>query len=318
MDRIELSTIAPAKINLYLELLARRDDGFHQLETVMSAVGLCDNVLIRRSGGSENEIKLVSGGRGRSSDFVSGIPSDERNLAWIALLELQKFVGLDKRSGQGAKITIIKRIPAAAGLGGASSNAAAVLRLGNQLYRLGLTQEQLSRLAARLGSDVPFFLNSSFAVCRGRGELVSPIASRTYPWFVILKPPEGFSTPLIYSHASVPKRPRSAERMIAGLQTGRLSEIAAAMFNRLEQAASEVSNWCVQIRDEFRRIQCLNHQLSGSGSCYFGIFPNRFLANRGANRLRSRMPGVGVFVCRSIDHRNIIKLQQKVQQLQRS
>jgi 4-diphosphocytidyl-2-C-methyl-D-erythritol kinase len=183
--KIDLS--APAKINLSLRVLRRRPDGYHEISTRMAALELADTLTI--------ESASTPGIQFSCSD--ASLPADGTNLAFKAALELERLAGRPLA----AAIHLHKRIPHGAGLGGGSSDAATVLRGLNRLLRLGLTDAALLDAAAKLGSDVPFFLRGGWCECAGRGEIVHPLPGSPPPWrILLLKPPFGVPTPWAYQN----------------------------------------------------------------------------------------------------------------------
>ena len=194
----------------------------------------------------------------------------------------------------GADIQLTKRIPSAAGLGGGSSDAAAALVAANLCWNIGYSQQRLLELAAELGSDVPFFLRRGAAMCRGRGELLEPLHAPRGLHFVIVRPPEGLSTAEVYRRC----RPaedgtdrRDSAALAAALHAGDLRRIAAGMFNRLQVAAEQMSPWVARLAAWFAELNLVGHQLTGSGSGYFGICRSARHARRAAARLSSRGAG---------------------------
>ena len=163
-DEDRLTIQSPAKINLFLDVLGRRDDGFHDLETIICAIDLHDTLELRAVAGNEMTLTLRGDGIGQREP----LPVGEDNIIVKALRLLAQSSGID----QGMEVTLNKRIPSAAGLGGASSNAAAVLLGAARLWQLDWSLDQLAGVAAGVGSDVPFFLHGPAAICRGRGEIV--------------------------------------------------------------------------------------------------------------------------------------------------
>lgn len=292
MKGIVLSANAPAKINLFLELHSKRDDGYHELETVMAAIALRDHLVVCES--HDDQIHLQVSYAASSSSQVEAIPTDHRNLAFQAADLLRRESGTE----QGIQIHLNKMIPSEAGLGGASADAAIVLKLANQFWGINWPDARLAKIAGEIGSDVPFFLYSSPAVCRGRGEIVEPLGSSQAPWLVVIKPPVGFSTPKVYSHAEIPARRRSAKECCSALAGNSISRLAANLFNRLEEAAAKTSDWVHRLRSEFDRIGCAGHQLSGSGSSYFGLFPNHLTARRAARVLSARVSSADIYCSR--------------------
>ena len=282
-DRVEIQ--APAKINLFLEVLAKRPDGYHEIETLMTRVGVFDTLAFAATDNPEILLscRWASGQAAEPGD----LPPPEKNIVFKAASLLQQRSGCSR----GAAITLVKRIPSAAGLGGASSDAAATLVAANLAWQLGWNQERLMELAAELGSDVPFFLGGGSAVCRGRGERIE----RTGPvhlQIVIVRPPVGLSTPQVYSRCQPTKRPASVEQLQGGLKRGDWNVVKTSLVNRLEEPASQLTPWIGRLRQEFEQAGCDIHQMSGSGSSYFGICRNGSHARCVAGRLRGRNVGM--------------------------
>jgi len=314
----QLRVSAPAKVNLYLELLGKRPDGFHELETIMTTVSLFDQLSFssNRSGRLNLSMELVEPARSAGRDNRDGIadtqneliPTDERNLIIKALILLRRIAsqnnsegtGTDRNGVPGMDVQLKKRIPSAAGLGGASSNAAAALLAGNKLWNLHLSHQQLAEAAAEIGSDVPFFLTGGMAMCRGRGEKVSAIQSPAGLSILIAKPPVGLSTPRVFSQCRLPATPRSSMQAIASVQTGRADLIAGSLLNRLQPAAAGLLEEIGKLEDEFSELPCLGHQMSGSGTSYCGLFRNRAIARAAATRLSARWPALKVHCVTSL------------------
>lgn len=297
---------APAKLNLFLEIMGRRDDGYHELETLMVPVSLFDSLTFTptppAADGSPGPIELdlrtaypLRPGAGPTAE----IPSGRDNLV-IRALEL-----LRERSDSrfGARVELVKRIPAAAGLGGGSSDAAAALRLANRCWQLDWPVERFFEVAAELGSDVPFFLAGGPALCFGRGDRVQPCSKVPRRWFVIVKPPVQLSTAEVYrAHMSrqEPASPRPSRNLMAAaaaLETGEIRHASRWMFNRLQAAAADVSPWVDRLRAVFEKLDFLGHQLTGSGSAYFGVCRHAQHARRLATILRSQQLGLVYATC---------------------
>ena len=290
---------APAKLNLFLEVLAKRNDGFHEIETLMTAVSLYDqlyatrysegrtNLTCRWASGMEAQTALQDGLT--SALPLGSLPKDSDNLVWKAVERLRQISG----TTAGIAINLIKRIPLAAGLGGASSDAAAALVAANQLWRLGWSRGRLAEIAAELGSDVPFFLTrrtagAGMAICRGRGEQIEPLTRMPRLHLVIVRPPVGLSTPAVYRHCVVPEQPRSSDSLVGQLrQTG---SVGSNLFNRLQFAAEQLTPWIARARLAFERANCPADQMSGSGSSYFGVCRTA----RQARRLASCLHAAGI------------------------
>ncbi len=272
---------APAKLNLFFEVLARRADGFHEIETLMCPISLFDTLVCRPN--PEGAFSLsVHAGAGDGASLLEDVPSDGRNLALRAVLALRAASGTQ----QGADLSLCKRIPSAAGLGGGSSDAAAALVAANLAWGLDWPRARLAELAAPLGSDVPFFLEGGMAVCRGRGERLAPVEGGGHLHFVVVRPAEGLSTAAVYGRCTPAAQPRSVEPLLSDLRAGR--DPSGSLHNQLEPAAGELSAWIGRLRQAFAGVGCHARQMSGSGSSYFGIFPTARAALSAANRLRSQ------------------------------
>ena len=222
------------------------------------------------------------------------IPIDNNNLAVRAVELLREHAGIRA----GAKLGLIKRIPTAAGLGGGSSDAAAALSAANLAWELNWPLNKLASLAAELGSDVPFFLASGPAVCRGRGEKVEPVDALGMLNFVIVRPPEGLATEAVYKVCRPAENPLSVMPLIHALKQGNKNEAGRMLFNRLLPAALMMTPWIDRLQREFDRLDCLGHGMSGSGSSYFGLCRHARHARRIARRLKVLNVG-GVFAVHS-------------------
>jgi len=294
-----IEVLAPAKLNLFLEVLGARPDGFHEIETLMCPVSLYDTLAFRNSHDGEIRLRCETG-FGASSPAAAHdtsphdtLPRGTDNLVVRALMRLREAVGI----GAGAAVRLVKRIPLASGLAGGSSDAAAALVAANEGWRLGLSRVELAKVAAELGSDVPFFLGRGAAICRGRGERIEPLAGLPALDFVVVRPPAGLSTADVYRACRAGDERRSVANSVEVLRAGRSAEFAAGLFNRLEAAAASLSPWIGRLRGLFAELDCLGHQMSGSGTSYFGICRNACHADRVKRRLHSR--GVGqVFAVR--------------------
>ena len=274
--------LAPAKLNLFLEVLAKRSDGFHEIETLMVPVGWYDTLHFAPDPGGE--LSLACEQVGPSSGPV---PTGDDNLVVRAV----KLLRDRSDTSQGARLRLVKRIPAASGLAGGSSDAAAALVAANLGWQLNWPREKLAPLAAELGSDVPFFLGSGPAICRGRGEIMEPVSGLGPLWFVVVRPPVGLSTPAVYRACRPAAAPRRAAPLVASLCRGNLGVAASHFHNALQLAAEGLCDWIARLKHSLAATNCLAHQMSGSGSAYFGLCRHARHARRIAASLRSR--GVG-------------------------
>ena len=273
---MELTLQVPAKVNLTLIVGARRADGYHDVSTVMQAVGLYDTLM------------LSGGGSGLTMTCTDpDLPTDGSNLVLRAAALFCQELHLPVPD---LHLHLEKCIPSQAGLGGGSSDAAAVLRAMRTLYAPEVSDAELERMAAALGSDVPFFIRGGTALATGRGERLVPLPRLRDGWFVIVKPPEGFSTPVMYRRLDeLPPEPPRPDGMTAALEGGGVRTVAAALYNSFERAVPPVSAvW--DIEDALRAHGALAALLSGSGSAVFGLFDREDTARDAADVLRARWP----------------------------
>jgi len=246
---------AAAKVNLTLEVLGKRADGYHEIATVMQAVDLSDRIILDNA----DDLELRSGS--------AQVPTDASNLAWRAATALKEAAG----TRAGVHIELDKRIPVAAGLGGGSTDAAGVLLGLNRLWRLNWPLERLDEVAATLGSDVPFFLRGGAALATGRGEKVESLRARSMA-LVLVNPRfpastaemYGRLTPAMYSDGA-------ATRTLVGFLGRSAARVAATLYNGMETAAAAVFPQIVQMRAALLAAGALGALMSGSGPTVFGV-----------------------------------------------
>ena len=262
---MSLEKSSPCKVNLILNILGRRADGYHELETIMQPVRLCDELALTRAGAG---IELTCND--------PGLPVDGRNLVHRAATAFLQAAGIH----DGVKIHLEKKIPQAAGLGGGSGNAATTLLGLNELFGRPLGADRLGELAAGLGSDVNFFLQDQPALATGRGEVVRSLA--VFPAlagtaFFLIHPGFGISTPWAYQNlARFPEalqgRPGRAAQLAAALHTKDWPAVRAEMYNSLEAPALEKYPVLEVFQKFLREYGALATLMSGSGSTTFAIF----------------------------------------------
>jgi 4-diphosphocytidyl-2-C-methyl-D-erythritol kinase len=295
---------APGKLNLFLEITGERGGGYHELETLMVSVRIADWLSFRSRPAADNEAAGPIDLRVRPSFAVrpppqlENVPDGSKNLIVYALELLQQ------RSGCrfGACVELDKHIPISAGLGGGSSDAATALRLANIGWKLNWDTARLAELAAEIGSDVPFFVYGGAAICRGRGEKVERLPAMPALHFVVAKPPGGLSAGEVYGSYDRLSRSERADKRRApvskSVKGNRWGDLGRWMRNRLESAAALLMPWVAQARAVFSEFDFVAHQLSGSGSAYFGVCRHAQHARRLANILRTRQLGL-VYATRS-------------------
>jgi 4-diphosphocytidyl-2-C-methyl-D-erythritol kinase len=262
---------SPCKVNLLLNILGKRPDGFHELETVMHPVGLEDFLTFQRRGA-----------RTQLSCSDPLLPTNAKNLVFAAAEQFLKAAGIR----EGVRIHLEKRIPISAGLGGGSGNAATTLLALNELFGHPLDRDGLVKLAANLGSDVPFFLQSRPALATGRGEIITPLdffPALTGSWLVLAHPGFGVSTAWAYEHLalqpeSLHGKPGRARRLISLLQTADLPAAGREFHNSLEAPVLRKYPLLALFQDFFRERGAGAVLMSGSGSSTFALVASRAAA----------------------------------------
>jgi 4-diphosphocytidyl-2-C-methyl-D-erythritol kinase len=292
----ELVVHAPAKLNLFFEVLEKRSDGYHEIETLMCPITLYDTLHFQeeQNGGVRLECRRVFGAGGLEGCGLHDVTDGPGNLVVRAVELLRQRTAVRR----GARLLLVKRIPAAAGLGGGSSDAAAALLAANEGWRLGCSRDQLAEWAAELGSDVPFFLLGSAAVCRGRGERVEPVGGVTGLHAVVVRPPAGLATAAVYAACRVPDQPRSVAPLLKAVEAGDWKAAGERLWNRLQPAAAALSPWVRRLEQEFAQLDFVGYGMSGSGSSYYGLCRHARHARRSARRLLAMGLGT-VFAVRS-------------------
>lgn len=277
---------APAKVNLFLEVLAKRPDGYHEIATLMVAVDLYDTLEFTEERSAAIDIRC-----------------DNRELATGPENLIHRAAELLRRRFShpaGAAVTLTKKIPLAAGLAGGSSDAAATLAGLNALWNLGLSAAGLAQLGAELGSDVPFFFSTPAAWCTGRGEQVTPAPLGAPLDFVLARPPQGLSTADVYRACRVPQEPQKGDDIRAAVAEGNIPAIGSRIFNRLQEAAEGLEPSIRNVREEMEKIGLPWTAMSGSGSTVFALCRDETEAERTAEKLRrGQDKGLSVFVVRS-------------------
>jgi len=285
---------AHAKINLFLDVTARRPDGYHELHSCMQTVGLSDTLTGDISfDTAERHIEVRT-----SSDLL---PSDSRNLAYRAAEMYMEAAGIGAYS---VKLHIEKRIPLSAGLGGGSADAAAVLRMLNRVSPAPLSAEALSALGARLGSDVPFCITGGTCRCLGVGEQLTPVSTRPDYTVLIAKDGDGVSTPDAFRLLDdrygdfTAYNPRDPEAIYSALSSGNVHAMADSAYNIFEEVIFPIRPRAKELKDFLLRHGALCAQMSGSGPSVFGIFISDARAEVCAATLRQK--GVFAAVCRTM------------------
>ncbi len=305
---------APAKINLFFEILFKRPDNYHEIETIIAPISIYDEIKLKILPRNEKSIFECFDENGAA---IPDIPLDETNLVWRAANVFFDEIG-EKFP---LSIKILKKIPSKAGLGGGSSDAAAVLSVLNALRGAPLSKARLQKLGARLGSDVPLFFEDGASLGRGRGELVEPFDLPEI-WLVVVKPRDGLSTPAVFrryaEHPATEKR--SLTERVATLERAKTAlfasetpstpensarfaaVVASTLANRLEDVAATIWPGVEKYRALLSATtDVLGVQMSGSGTAFFALYPSESAARRAADELRANATdGETVFVAKTI------------------
>ncbi len=282
MDRIELKALG--KINLGLDVLGRRENGYHDVRMVMQTVYLYDQITIkkRRRSGIGIETNLYY------------LPVNENNLAYrAAKLLMDEF-----RIEDGISIRLNKHIPVAAGMAGGSSNAAAVLFGMNRIFGLGLTMEELMKRGVTLGADVPYCIMRGTVLAEGIGEVLTPLAPMPKCFVLLAKPPVAVSTKLVYEKLDsqeIEKHP-DIDGIIEGLEEQSLAKITASMGNVLERVTVLEYPVIDKIKNTMKTAGALNAMMSGSGPTVFGIFEDKNRARAAAQKIKETQLTKQVYV----------------------
>ena len=278
---------AYAKLNLTLDVLGKREDGYHDLKSVMQTVSVRDDIEIDVGTGKPWCLKCDR----------EDIPCDERNLAWKAA---KVYCDTLHKDPGGLEIRIHKRIPSQAGMGGGSADAAAVLRALNDYYGNPLSILALAELGAQVGSDVPFCVVGGTCMCEGRGEKLKKLPDMPDCIFVVVKPDFSVSTPELYrkiDQVEIPKRP-DHQAMESAILAGDLEKVAKNVFNVFDPVVTQDHLELNYIKSLFYQYGAISHQMTGSGSACFAIVSEFEVAAVICNMLKGNYPDV--FICKPV------------------
>ena len=265
---------APAKINLALDILGTRPDGYHDMRMVMQTISLCDTVTVEETAVG---FELQTDG-----DFI---PAGKKTLEQWAAEAFFEAIG---QPMPGLRVTLEKVTPAYAGLGGGSADVAALLRILRDTYAPGLPAEELERIGFTVGSDMPFCVRGGTALAEGRGEVLTDLTPLPDCWFVLCKPDFGIPTPSLFARVDggeLTHRP-DINGMRLALETGDLPGVAARLGNVFEGVLPEEYHEVFHIKKRLMELSALNAAMSGSGPTVFGVFAEQETARRAAEVLK--------------------------------
>ena len=277
MDKIELK--AYGKINIGLDVIRKREDGYHDLDMIMQTVGVYDDVIISREDGTQTyEIEV--------STDADILPNDKGNLAFMAAKVLMEAYDIKAK----VKIHINKRIPIAGGMAGGSADCAAVLRGVNQLFQLELTDEQLQEYGVKLGADVPYCIVGGTKRAQGIGEILTDLPTPPKCYVIIAKPDAFVSTKFVYSHirpAQIENHP-DIDGIIESIKAGNLYGMCEKIANVMEDVTIPEYPIIQKVKDILKSNGAVNALMSGSGPTVFGIYDDEEKAKQSMDALSGK------------------------------
>lgn len=280
---------SPAKLNLFLEVVNKRPDGYHNIDSIFAAVDLCDEITVEL---------LTCDSINVTTDHPS-VPNGENNIIYKAVNELKKAFKISS----GVSVCVKKRIPVGGGMGGGSSNAASVIATLCNCWNIDVTKAPVPGIAARLGADVPFFLyGDGLAQCTGIGDQIKKIFSSFEMSFVIVNPCVIINTGEIYRSINLTYAPNTSKIFIEMFNTSDLLKISKYFFNRMEETVFARYPQVKNVKDELMNAGCTGSLMSGSGSSVFGLVRNQAQAHTIAEVMRENHPEWQVFTARHIPY----------------
>ena len=265
---------AYAKINLGLDVLRRREDGYHDVRMIMQSVGLYDKLTLKKI--TKDEIVLSSN--------VGSLPNNEKNLVYKAISLIKKECGITS----GVKADLEKNIPMAAGMAGGSTDAAAALIGMNKLFDLGLSQEKLMEIGVKIGADVPYCIMGGTALSEGIGEVLTQLPPMPHCYILIAKPRISVSTRFVYENLEADKLSYhpDIDGMMESIRQSNLNGVADRLSNVLETVTEKKYPIISQIKTAMMDAGALNSLMSGSGPTVFGIYEDKDTAMKALNKIQ--------------------------------
>lgn len=282
MDNIVVR--AYAKINLGLDVLRKREDGYHDVRMIMQTVNLFDTITIKKTKGTGIEIMTN----------LSYLPVDQRNLVYQSVVLFREVLQLK----DGLQIILQKRIPVAAGLAGGSADAAATLTGLNDMYRAGLSDSKLRELGIKLGADVPYCIMKGTVLSEGIGELLTPLKPMPACDILLVKPDISVSTKYVYEHLDLCPSILHPDihRMLMAIEEGSLLNLATCMDNILQIVTANEYPVIEEIKNKMKELGAMTSLMSGSGPTVFGIFDHPDLANKAYSYFKNSRYGRQTFL----------------------
>lgn len=279
---------AYAKINIALDVVGKREDGYHLLRMIMQTVDIYDLIEVKKN--NINEIRILT------NKYY--LPTDERNLAYkAAKIFIENF-----KIKSGVDINIKKNIPVCAGMAGGSTDAATVLYLMNKVFNINAKNEELEKVALKIGADVPYCIEGGTALCEGVGEKITKLKDFKDKILVVVKPNFGVSTKEVYGELDINKvyKHVSVEGIIRDMENDNLYGVCSKMKNILENVTIKKHRVLREIKDELRRYGAVGAMMSGSGPTIFGFFDDMLTAQRAYEEMKVRYGYKDIFITRTI------------------
>ena len=276
---------AYAKVNISLDVVGKREDGYHLLRMIMQNIDLYDEIIVEKQ---SRDITIEC-----NKNYV---PTDSRNLAYKAAVAFKERYNIS----EGLKIKIFKNIPVSAGLAGGSTDAAAVLKLMNKIFEVNAPKEELMELGLKLGADIPYCIQGGTALCEGVGEIITPLKSFKDKIIVLVKPSFGVSTKEVYKNfdmEKVKKHPET-EDLIKAMAEDDLRYVAYNMRNLLENVTLKKHKVLISLKEEMNKYGAINSMMSGSGPTVFAFFDDMLKAQKCFEKMKEKYNEV--FLTRTI------------------
>lgn len=276
---------AYAKVNISLDIVGKRDDGYHLLRMIMQNIDLYDEIIVEKN----NKDIIIECNK-------NYVPTDSRNLAYKAAIAFKERYNI----AEGVKIKIFKNIPVSAGLAGGSTDAATVLKIMNKLFEVNASDEELMELGLKLGADVPYCIKGGTALCEGIGEIITPLNPFKNKIIVLVKPSFGVSTKEVYKNFNmekVKKHPET-EELIKAMDEDNLRYVAYNMKNLLENVTLKKHKVLINLKEEMNKYGAINSMMSGSGPTVFAFFDDMLKAQKCFEKMKEKYNEV--FLTRTI------------------
>ena len=276
---------AYAKVNISLDIVGKREDGYHLLKMIMQNIDLYDEIILEKN----NKDIIIECNK-------SYVPTDSRNLAYKAAMAFKERYDIS----EGVKIKIVKNIPVSAGLAGGSTDAAAVLKIMNKLFEVNASDEELMELGLKLGADIPYCIKGGTALCEGVGEVITELKPFKDKIIVLVKPSFGVSTKEVYKGFDIEKVKKhpETEMLIKAMEDNDLNYVAYNMKNLLENVTLKKHKILINLKEEMNKYGAINSMMSGSGPTVFAFFDDMLKAQKCFEKMKEKY--TEVFLTRTI------------------